>query len=286
MQSVKCTNPAAAQRRAFTIVELLVITAIIGLLLALAFPTLSTTRERAGSTRCASNLRQLGIATINYLAIYKDHLPQVAVDVPTKDGGSSSAIIGTLFGGKKGQLPYYEIDQWGANERPLNKFLGEGDVTDEDMPLFECPLDRGQPPNPGDPDNPYDDFPNVDSMYDFVGTSYTLNDHSLDSEQCHTLVPGMTGDKPGGKMPYVADTTKTWMLADLIIYNYQESGDRGQRWHYRKTICNLCCVDGHVEQGVPLEPATIGPDGFIEQNTTARFTFLPSPDWLEDNCGR
>lgn len=265
---------------------MLVVISIVALLLALAFPTFSSVRERAGATRCASNLRQLGTATINYLAIYGDHLPQVAVDVQTKEG-SFTAIIGTLFGGKKGQLPYYEIDQWGANERPLNKFLGGGAMTDEDMPLFECPLDRGQPPKPDDPNTEeYDGSPNVNSMYDYIGTSYTINDHSLDSEQCHTLVPGSTGDKPGGKMPRVADPTKTWMIADVIIYNYQDMGDRGQRWHHHNTICNLCCVDGHVEQGVRLEPSTIGRNGFIEQNTTPRYTFLPSEKWLENHCGQ
>lgn len=269
--------------RGFTIVEMLVVIAIVGLLAGLAFPVFSSVRERAGATKCASNLRQLGMAVTNYLAIYHDHLPQVAVPVD-KDG--NLAIIGTLFGGKKGQLPYYGINEWGANERPLNKFLGGGDMTDEEMALFECPLDRGQPPNAGDPDNPYDDFPNVDSMYDFVGTSYTLNDHSLDSEQCHTLVPGTTGDKPGGKMPRIQNPTKTWVIGDLIIYNYQEMGDRGQRWHHHDTICNLCFLDGHVEQGIQLEPSEIGPNGFIQQNTTSQYTFLPSDGWLEKHCGQ
>lgn len=278
MRSVKVQS-----KRGFTIVEVLVVIGIIGVLIGLLFPALSAVKERTGETKCASNLRQLGVATINYLAVYEDRLPQVAVPDPF---GPGDVIVGTLFGGKAGELPFYEINQHGADDRPLNAFLSDGSLTDEDVPAFECPLDRGQPPSAGDPDNPFDDMPDVDSMYDFVGTSYTLNDHSLDAENCHTLVPTKTAGRPGGKMPFVEDATLSWMLGDLIVYNYQQGGDRGQRWHHHQTVCNLCFVDGHVAQGIELEPATYDAGGFIEQNTTQHYTFLPQRGWLERHCGK
>jgi prepilin-type N-terminal cleavage/methylation domain-containing protein len=57
---------------AFTLVELLVVVAIIGILVALLLPAIQAARESARRTQCVNNLRQIGVACLNFESAYKN----------------------------------------------------------------------------------------------------------------------------------------------------------------------------------------------------------------------
>src|SRR6266404_4497759 len=62
-------------RFAFTLVELLVILAILGVVVWLLLPMLNNAREKDNRIGCASNLRQIGIALLAYASDHEGHLP-------------------------------------------------------------------------------------------------------------------------------------------------------------------------------------------------------------------
>jgi len=84
-------------RRAFTLVELLVVIGIIAILIAILLPTLSKARQAADRTACLSNLRQVHQA-FHFYAMSNDG--QVPLGYRTASKQFNSMVYSTTAGGR------------------------------------------------------------------------------------------------------------------------------------------------------------------------------------------
>lgn len=64
------------RKKGFTLVEILVVIAVIALLMAILLPALTRAREQAKTTICKSNLKQIGLAAYLYAEAWKWYIPR------------------------------------------------------------------------------------------------------------------------------------------------------------------------------------------------------------------
>jgi len=76
------------QRRtvAFSIMELLVVMAIISLMLGILIPVLGAARRAVWDSRCLGNLHNIGNAMMIYISTYEDHIPPAGPGTDATDG--------------------------------------------------------------------------------------------------------------------------------------------------------------------------------------------------------
>lgn len=141
---------------AFTLVEMLVVIAIIGILAALLLPALERAQARAQRIACVNGLRQIGLASHVFA---NDHGGKLPTQVSTNDGGSLEFVRAGY------QIPgtfYFSF----KDLRPLAGAL----VTPS---LFACPVDLARWPATN-----FNLFSNTNLSYD-VGIAADANDPRL-----------------------------------------------------------------------------------------------------------
>ena len=132
------------QNKAFTLIELLVVIAIIAILAAILFPVFATAREKARQTSCSSNLKQLGIAVLQYVQDFDETYPCGSSDSMPPITSSTN--------------PFYAGRGWGSQIDPYLKSIG----------VWFCPSDPTVPP----------------VNYNNITVSYSLNSNTTVSQNC------------------------------------------------------------------------------------------------------
>jgi prepilin-type N-terminal cleavage/methylation domain-containing protein len=148
------TKTGRGRLGAFTLVELLVVIAIIGVLVALLLPAVQAAREAARRAQCQNNLKNLGLAMLNYHEARKKFPAPIYLTPQSKvlnDVMSSSRLLGRHWAieilpymeqqGLRNQFTFSNASSPVYLSLPVSGQYVNGVAIATDLPLMRCPSD-------------------------------------------------------------------------------------------------------------------------------------------------
>ena len=138
------------RRRGFTLIELLVVIAIIAVLIALLLPAVQAAREAARRAQCVNNLKQLGLASHNYLSSQSCFPAQSHGEPMERDGSWSVSWTDSILGQIEQTALYNSLNFNLTATDPSNTTAGYSLI-----PTLLCPSDNvtARPASPWAPLN-------------------------------------------------------------------------------------------------------------------------------------
>ncbi len=215
-------------RGGFTLVELVISLSVVGVLLVILLPALSSARMSSRRALCAANQRVLGEAWTGYLESNQGCFPVLYDQAAWMYGGVRfSRVDGAAF-----------LD----HGRPLNRYLPGQHLAIPAEELFHCPGDRGITGEHSGVGT------GRRTAYEAFGTSYRANTQLIGPKS-----DGVWANQPLPRAAITTAASRLVVMGDAAWYEVREGTGRLAAWHGAPDAGNMLFLDGSV-RFVTIEP--------------------------------
>jgi prepilin-type N-terminal cleavage/methylation domain-containing protein/prepilin-type processing-associated H-X9-DG protein len=268
-------------RHGFTLIELLVVIAIIAVLIALLLPAVQAAREAARRAQCVNNLKQLGLASMNYESS-NGSLPPSAVDasLTTNDFSMKARLLPFLeqqaaynalnqtysYSPSHGTSKDLSLTNWTVRTIQVNSLLCP---SDGNVPIGSTSAAE-TPPGSSPRQIGYTSYPNS------IGTSYSNTGNRIDGPG---YLMGNPTYGPTVTLAMITDGTSNTVIFGEWVRGKNATATPGLHQTYTATIA--------FPSNTPTPLTTLSA---ACQSSTTFYPSAAAPwnqkgaEWLDDDC--